>query len=484
VGRPGDEHEQEADRVADAVVRFPDARPLIGSLPPVPGGAGAIQRKCPGCERGEDERRAPVGGLTLSPEDETDVLGGASRGAARGEAAVRLPGGGQPLAAATRQFFEARLGHDFSRVRVHTDARAARAAAALGATAFARGHDIAFAAAEYAPETTEGRRLLAHELTHVVQQGAAPPLTTADGASPVSRLRSPSDVSEVQCDLATVPPHTDAVAGPLSEVQVQDAIRFNQLRFKDPYDIATVRDVLGLDKYPAVIDEAFVLAVVQWQAEQGLFQDGKMGADTTRPLLRELRAEGQRRKANLLATDNYVITSDLVAPTFNLCPRAAGRRSFQWDVAFDTSLRSGFIIQQVDTVFDAVHCDGTAYVGPRPTPRYWEAWQVDNAGDVTPTGPDGTTNDMWRVDYCDAAHGPPRCANKDSRGRWSRGGTTFTVLALPAAAGFAAGAVPDAGILQSTLVAPDADVVGLAAGRRRIGAEWNCCAPNNFHRRA
>lgn len=65
---------------------------------------------------------------------------------------------------------EPRLGHDFSGVRVHADGQAAASARSLGARAYTVGADIAFGRGEYAPETTEGRRLLAHELTHVVQQ--------------------------------------------------------------------------------------------------------------------------------------------------------------------------------------------------------------------------------------------------------------------------------------------------------------------------
>ncbi len=77
---------------------------------------------------------------------------------------------GQPLPMSVRIFFESRFGHDFSRVSVHTDDRAAAKARALNAAAFTVGKDIAFAKGQYAPETISGQKLLAHELTHVVQQ--------------------------------------------------------------------------------------------------------------------------------------------------------------------------------------------------------------------------------------------------------------------------------------------------------------------------
>lgn len=81
---------------------------------------------------------------------------------------LRLPG--QPLDQETRAFMEPRFGHDFSRVRVHTDARAAESARAVNALAYTVGKDVVFGTGKYTPETSKGQRLLAHELTHVVQQ--------------------------------------------------------------------------------------------------------------------------------------------------------------------------------------------------------------------------------------------------------------------------------------------------------------------------
>jgi hypothetical protein len=77
---------------------------------------------------------------------------------------------GQPLDAATRAFMEPRFDHDFSQVRVHTDARAAESARAVDALAYTVGRGVVFGAGRYAPETQIGKVLLAHELTHIVQQ--------------------------------------------------------------------------------------------------------------------------------------------------------------------------------------------------------------------------------------------------------------------------------------------------------------------------
>jgi Domain of unknown function (DUF4157) len=80
----------------------------------------------------------------------------------------------QPLDARTRNFMEPRFGRDFSQVRVHDDGRAAFSAKAVGALAYTVGNNVVFGSGQYAPETPRGRELLAHELTHVVQQSATP----------------------------------------------------------------------------------------------------------------------------------------------------------------------------------------------------------------------------------------------------------------------------------------------------------------------
>lgn len=82
---------------------------------------------------------------------------------------------GRALDAATREFFAARFGHDFAEVRVHDDATAAASARAVHALAYTVGTDVVFGAGHYAPSTSAGRHLLAHELTHVIQQSGLRP---------------------------------------------------------------------------------------------------------------------------------------------------------------------------------------------------------------------------------------------------------------------------------------------------------------------
>lgn len=105
-------------------------------------------------------------------------------------AVLRSPG--QPLDTATRSFFEPRFGYDLSGVRVHTDAKAADSANAVNALAYTVGKDVVFGTREYAPSTVGGRNLLAHELTHVVQQNSngrpwIAAYTLGDTSSPLER---------------------------------------------------------------------------------------------------------------------------------------------------------------------------------------------------------------------------------------------------------------------------------------------------------
>lgn len=99
-----------------------------------------------------------------------------------------LHSSGQPLDANTRSFMEQRFNHDFSQIRIHTDARAAESAQAVNAQAYTVGQNIVFDARFYSPVTRVGRKLLAHELTHTIQQ--------QDGMPTTLEMANPNDVSE------------------------------------------------------------------------------------------------------------------------------------------------------------------------------------------------------------------------------------------------------------------------------------------------
>lgn len=108
-----------------------------------------------------------------------------------------LNSGGQPLDPAVRATMERRFGHDFCDVRVHTDARAVESARAVNARAYTVGRDVVFAGGQYAPDTTAGRALLAHELAHTLQQrgGGAPPSADPHGPHETSARASAQRVA-------------------------------------------------------------------------------------------------------------------------------------------------------------------------------------------------------------------------------------------------------------------------------------------------
>jgi hypothetical protein len=139
VNESEDPYEQEADRIAHQVLAMP-ARHASSDAPP------SIQRFSGPSNRQADATPSSVERVVASP--------------------------GKPLEPALRQDMEQRFGHDFSRVRIHSGVAAAQSAQDVNAHAYTMGPHIVFGSGRLAPGTQEGRRLLAHELTHVVQQGA------------------------------------------------------------------------------------------------------------------------------------------------------------------------------------------------------------------------------------------------------------------------------------------------------------------------
>ncbi|MCI0337072.1 MAG: DUF4157 domain-containing protein [Acidobacteria bacterium] len=153
VNQPGDKYEQEADRAAEEVMRMPDAMsPHISYSSP----AYMQVTSKPAEEEHLQTREAHSEAPTVSPSVESHINS--------------LRSGGQPLSTSVRAYFEPRFGYDFGEVRVHTDGRAAESARAVNALAYTLGRDVVFGSGQYAPETSNGRKLLAHELAHIVQQ--------------------------------------------------------------------------------------------------------------------------------------------------------------------------------------------------------------------------------------------------------------------------------------------------------------------------
>jgi len=146
IGASDDPLEQEADRVAEQVLAMP-ANPAVSAAPP------RIQRYAAQASEGTGTAPASVDRVLASS--------------------------GSPLEPALQQDMSQRFGHNFSRVRVHSDSAAEQSAKDVNAHAYTVGHKLVFDAGQFAPETHAGRRLLAHELTHVVQQQSAAAHTDA-----------------------------------------------------------------------------------------------------------------------------------------------------------------------------------------------------------------------------------------------------------------------------------------------------------------
>jgi hypothetical protein len=178
VSEPGDQYEQEADRVAEQVMRMPEPHGSWRANSDGEAKHPQIQRMCSACDEEELHRRSnekEESAPEVSPEAQSHI--------------ATLNGGGEPLPARVRAFFEPRFGHDFSQVRIHRGARASETAQALNARAFTLQRHIVLGTGQYEPNTNAGRRLLAHELTHVVQQGA-------DGGGLQQIARQPTEEEE------------------------------------------------------------------------------------------------------------------------------------------------------------------------------------------------------------------------------------------------------------------------------------------------
>jgi hypothetical protein len=155
VGPVHDPLEYEADRIADHVMGMSDSDLSVTATPP------QISRKCTNCE--EEQKR-----LRMKPTSADGALAFAEEAPAIVHEVLRTPG--NQLDAPTRAYFEPRFRRDFADVRIHNDARAASSARQVGALAYTVGQHVVVDPARYRPGTVEGRRLLAHELAHTVQQ--------------------------------------------------------------------------------------------------------------------------------------------------------------------------------------------------------------------------------------------------------------------------------------------------------------------------
>lgn len=195
VSQPGDAEELEADRVADRVVSSPE-QPAIHRKCKCEGGGAS----CPACEEDEVEQAKGI------HRKDSGVSDG---GLSVGNGFAQSLGSGSPLEASVRKSMEANIGHDFSHVRVHTDDRAASSARSINAQAYALGNNVVFDRGAYAPHSSQGKRLLAHELAHVAQGAGKSTAVARQPAADVSQearsyIAEAIDTLDAQADIFRV----------------------------------------------------------------------------------------------------------------------------------------------------------------------------------------------------------------------------------------------------------------------------------------
>lgn len=296
--------------MADRVMRISSndaVRPVSGII------GKSLQRKCAHCEE-EEKRKYPI---------MRKMEAGSSGIAVSSSFASSLNAskdGGAPLQQETKRFMENAFSTDFSSVKIHTGNRASELNKKINAKAFTYGSDIYFREGQYNPGSVEGKHLLGHELTHTIQQ---------EGNSG----------RKIQRDYATELANPDAVFEGFNGEQIDDAIAFNERQHYSVADIALYRDVLGLNPEPSVIDEDFINAIGEYQAQNNLTVDGKMrlGGETARRLARELKAEGRylggREGHELIAAHQRLCPTGVKTVTVDFVRLSGSTRSPAADLA-------------------------------------------------------------------------------------------------------------------------------------------------------
>jgi hypothetical protein len=264
IGKPGDKYELEADRVADQVMSMTEmtdcleckengkepvqTKPITTQITPLvrrqvepeEEEEKPIQTKpiseqiTPLVQRQTEEEKEeePIQPKLLSADNavlqrQTESKSSSATEATAGiESSINsLKGGGQPLPESTRNYFEPRFGSSFAQVRVHNNSQAANIARTVNAKAFTKGKDIVFSAGQYSPETSGGKRLIAHELTHVVQQRGV--------LRPKLAVGQPGDRYNQE---------EDRVARAVKQQEEEEPVKADELRGRSPY----TREQLGV----------------------------------------------------------------------------------------------------------------------------------------------------------------------------------------------------------------------------------------------
>lgn len=296
VSQPGDPQEQEADQMADRIMRSPQPAASLETSKPFP------ERHRSSVSTGPNEMK-----LQRKRGDKDDEIKGKwnnSPSEITPDVAdhIHRLSGGQSLPASEQSFFKPWFNHSFENVRVHTDSEANATAHALNARAFTLGNDIVFASGQYSPGTDRGRRLLAHELTHVVQQQSGP--------------------AAIHRDLATPPPAVKQPRKPdLTPAEINAAIEFNKARY-DERSTRDIQDLVG-SKPTGIWVELDIKLIALLQEDFGLTKNGQVDVVTFKFLDNEVRLE----KLSKTVEENCLLSFSVVTQAPVVGPVTAGKRS-------------------------------------------------------------------------------------------------------------------------------------------------------------
>jgi len=414
-------------------------------------------------------------------------------------AITAMKGGGHALTDAERVFFNDRFNHDFSGVRVHADSQSGGLARTIRAKAFTVGSHIFFGQGEYSPNTSDGRRLLAHELTHVVQQ------TAPGGGNSLSMLRRPmNDEVQRQADIDQAPPGL-----PCTLITGSGHLEGSHLLFERSGSVLNANQIAAIT--------AFVQRWVADGSRDDIQVDGYASIDGTQQVnwqlscaraasvRDELLAQGVPAAKISIAAHGETTEFSAADPVRNRraiisrhvpagpapapAPAAAapqlravvntgpdpvncGGVNFviNWNLSRNAAAQGGFIIQNVTFTWNVRDCNGASVPNPDPRTsplRYFEAWRVaPNSTTLTPV----TTDTFF---WPDNAPWAGRCTVGNVR-ILATARYHDNVAALPAHM-IANNPATFAGTLQSSLTDPALGGTQSRAVEHRLLFRWTCC---------
>jgi hypothetical protein len=477
INQPGDAFEQEADRVAESVMGVPTPG-SIGRTPITGQGSNfLVQRLCPTCEREMDDS---IHRRCSHCEEE---LHSASQSVHEDEAGAvlendinHLRGGGQPLPRSEQAFFGARIGFDFRSVRIHTDAHAAGTAQAINALAYTKGTDIVFAPGEYRPDTVAGRKLLAHELTHVVQQGGI-----AHGAATTMLQRTCGEAaigSRTECTPAGNEPVGDLILFKVNCDEYLTIAEANRVKdFADSMEDADRVRIHGFASTDGVATFNQNLSCARAQTARDTLVAN--GIDPLHiDILRHGPTTGPAARRRSVVLERIPGASRPVVPqlssviTTPLAPGACGGINLvaQWQLNRNSAAAGGFVVQEINESWNVQDCTGVPVANPDPRTsplRFFEAWRVPTAS----TSGSPFTSDTWF--WPSAAPWAGGCMNGtvtiQGHARY------FDNLAALPAHMIVNNPATFSGSLQSSVTDPALTVAASRPVNRSLRLHWTCC---------